>query len=285
MSGMENLHSMCLETENCTEKISLDIQSEWLNREVRTDAWIPRQVSRHDIPSLLLINDGQLMEELGLADLLETALRARKIRPLVCIAIHAGSERKQEYGTAGHPNYLDQGSKAEAYTRFVFEELLPAWRRELPWQQFHEKAFAGFSLGGLSALDITWAHPHEFSTVGVFSGSLWWRNLDQDDPAYDDDKHRIMHQLVRRGHFAPWLRFFFETGILDETSDRNGNGIIDSIDDTLGLIAELEAKGYPEQQIRYLELSDGRHDVATWARAMPLFLEWAFPSSVNAIRG
>ena len=58
--------------------------------------------------------------------------------------------------------------------------------------------------------------------------------------------------------------------------DRNNNGIIDSIDDTLGLIDDLISKGYDKQAIRYLELKDGRHDIATWARAMPVFLKWGW---------
>ncbi|MEO8416960.1 MAG: esterase, partial [Ginsengibacter sp.] len=75
----------------------------------------------------------------------------------------------------------------------------------------------------------------------------------------------------------PWLKFFFETGTLDETADRNNNGIIDSIDDTLSLIEELVTKGYnPSGDIRYLEIKDGRHDVATWGRAFPEFLKWGW---------
>ena len=70
------------------------------------------------------------------------------------------------------------------------------------------------------------------------------------------------------------------TGTHDETSDRNNNGIIDSIDDTLDLIRELEAKGYQRKtDIEYLELADGRHDVPTWGRAMPAFLQWGWPGN------
>jgi hypothetical protein len=106
---------------------------------------------------------------------------------------------------------------------------------------------------------------------------LWWRNIDQEEKDYDDDKHRIMHQQIRNGDFHPGQRFFFQCGNMDETKDRNNNGIIDSIDDTIDLIKELEAKGYSrDKDISYLELSDGRHDIPTWARAMPTFLEWAF---------
>jgi enterochelin esterase-like enzyme len=62
--------------------------------------------------------------------------------------------------------------------------------------------------------------------------------------------------------------------------DRNNNGIIDSIDDTLGLIGELEQKGYKRgTDIEYLELPDGRHDVPTWARAFPDFLKWGWPAN------
>ena len=61
--------------------------------------------------------------------------------------------------------------------------------------------------------------------------------------------------------------------------DRNNNGIIDSIDDTLGLIEELEKKGYKnEKDIRYVNYEDGKHDVKTWGRAMPAFLKWGWGS-------
>jgi hypothetical protein len=86
-----------------------------------------------------------------------------------------------------------------------------------------------------------------------------------------------MHARIREGAYYPWLKFFFETGTLDETEDRNNYGIIDCIDDTIGLIGELEQKGYKRQSdIEYLELKDGRHDIVTWAVAMPVFLKWGW---------
>ena len=64
---------------------------------------------------------------------------------------------------------------------------------------------------------------------------------------------------------------------MDETKDRNQNGIIDSIEDTLDLIKELVAKGYdPAKDIYYTEMKEGRHDIATWAKAMPEFLKWGW---------
>jgi enterochelin esterase-like enzyme len=251
------------------------IESEWLLREVKLDFYLPRNVSDPSRLDLLLINDGQNMKELGLEAMLEQLYAAQAIDPLVAVAIHAGEERKMEYGVAGHPDYLGRGTKAGSYQSFILKEVLPFIRDTYHLPSFRQKAFAGFSLGGLSALDIVWRYPGEFTTAAVFSGSLWWRSIDQTEKTYDDHLHRIMHQVIRNGNYQPGLKFFFQCGNKDETKDRNQNGIIDSIDDTQDLIKELIAKGYdPHKDIHYLEMPDGRHDIPTWARAMPHFLKW-----------
>ena len=65
--------------------------------------------------------------------------------------------------------------------------------------------------------------------------------------------------------------------IADSGDDKNKNGIIDSIEDTRDLIQELVDKGYEvHEDIAYLEMEDGSHDVPTWARAFPDFFKWAF---------
>jgi enterochelin esterase-like enzyme len=171
---------------------------------------------------------------------------------------------------------MNRGSRAKYHRKFLMQELIPFVLGKYKLSGVHEMAYAGFSLGGLSALDVAWKYPKIFSKVGVFSGSLWWRLRDLDDE-YNEDTDRIMHKLIREGAYHKGLKFFFQTGNLDEKMDRNNNGIIDSIDDTLGLIAELEAKGYEKKEdIKYLELPDGRHDVPTWARAFPDFLIWGW---------
>jgi enterochelin esterase-like enzyme len=244
---------------------------------VEIDVYLPGGVPDRRETSLLLLNDGQDLARLGLVEMLDELYSRDVLRPLLCVGIHAGEERKMEYGTAGRPDYAGRGAKAEAYTRFILSELLPAIRCRYHAAEFPEKAFAGFSLGALSAMDIVWNHPGEFSTAGLFSGSFWWRRRDKSDPGYDEHADRIMHAAVRAGRCYPGLKFFFECGTEDETEDRNGNGVIDSIDDTQDLMKELVAKGYDaSRDIRYVEIAGGRHDVGTWARAMPEFLLWAF---------
>lgn len=256
------------------------IRSRFLHRDVKIDFFIPPDNEADPYAALLLINDGQDMATMGFDRILDDLYHNGAIRPLLCCAIHAGTERRMEYGTQLYPDYKNRGNKAAAYTAFILEELIPLARKSYNrGQSFGEYAYAGFSLGGLSALDIAWNRPDIFSKAGVFSASLWWRSLDQEDPLYDDDKHRIMHQQIRNGSATPGLRFFFQCGALDEMKDRNQNGVIDSIDDTLDLIHELEAKGYKRgRDIIYLELPEGRHDVPTWGLAMPLFLQWGWPA-------
>ena len=257
-------------------KESALLESAHLQRYVTVDFYLPVNVQHPEGMSLLLINDGQDMEKAGLENILQDLTEEDAIRPVLCVAIHAGEQRKLEYGTAGIPDFKGRGSKAALYTLFIFEELLPYIRNTYHVFSFRKRIFAGFSLGALSALDIVWNHPHEFSGVGVFSGSLWWRTRDQDDEDYSDDTDRIIHQQVRNGEPAPWLRFFFQCGAMDEKKDRNNNGIIDSIDDTLDLIKELKNKGYTDENIHYLLLEDGKHDVETWGKALPYFLKWMF---------
>ncbi len=245
-----------------------------LGRDVTFDCYLPP--GKLEGASLLLINDGQDLRTMDFSQILEKTRASVILEPLFCIGIHCAPDRKNEYGTGRYLDYKGRGAKAGLYHRFILDELLPFIRLTYHIHSFKEKAFAGFSLGGLSALDIVWQHASEFTKVGVFSGSLWWRDKDQDDLDFDEDKNRIMHRLIREGEYAPWLKFFFEVGTKDEVADRNKNGIIDSIDDTQSLIEELNSIGYVKNDIHYLELQDGGHDISTWAKALPDFLRWGW---------
>ena len=251
------------------------IASQYLERDVLIDAYLPSDISIPEHINLLLINDGQDLIKMPFDNILNELVANNEIEPLICIGIHCGPERKREYGTAYSADYEGRGDKAGLYSKFIFDELMPFIRKTFNAPSFKTKSFAGFSLGGLSALDIVWNHCNEFSKAGIFSGSLWWRRKAYGE-GYNDETDRLMHLQILSGSFYPWLKFFFQCGAMDETADRNNNGVIDSIDDTLDLIVELKAKGYTDEHIQYYELADGTHDVATWARALPDFLKWGW---------
>lgn len=251
------------------------LTSDYLERDVIVDAYLPKNILLPEQLPVLFINDGQDLLKMPFDEILDEAITGSSVSPIICFGIHCGEERKLEYGTAYSQDYKGRGSKAGLYNKFLFDELLPYIRKQYNMPNFKEKAFAGFSLGALGALDIVWNNASEFTKVGVFSGSLWWRRRAY-DAGYNDETDRLMHLQVRKGTFHPWLKFFFECGTEDEKADRNENGVIDSIDDTLDLIVELKAKGYTDQHILYHEMPGGRHDVKTWAEALPAFLKWGW---------
>jgi enterochelin esterase-like enzyme len=260
------------------ETITIDtkvIYSEFLERDVTVDVYLPKGINRFESINLLLINDGQDLPKMPFSDILEKLYLEDAIEPIMCVGIYCGINRSMEYGTQYTVDYKGRGSRAGLYKKFVFDELLPYLKSEYNLKSFKEKAFAGFSLGGLSALDLVWNDSDEFARAGVFSGSLWWRRKGYDE-GYEDEKDRIMHLQVQKDRYRQGLKFFIQTGTSDETADRNNNGIIDSIDDAIDLIAALKEKGYSDDEIKYVELEDGTHNVETWGRVFPDFLKWGW---------
>lgn len=262
-----------METEQMDELMieNIELQSRYLKRTVKIDLY--QNDAGSERCSLLLVNDGQDLVKMGFNNI----LRKLSLKPLVIAAIHCGEDRKNEYGMSEGPDYKGWGAKAASYENFVMNELLPFLQNRYSSITFTDTSFAGFSLGGLSALDIAWNHSAIFSKTGIFSGSLWWRSVDKDDRDYDPWKHRMMHHHMKESEMQKGFKFFFECGELDESEDRNKNGVIDSIDDTIDLMRILIRKGYREgSDIRYLQMPDGRHDVTSWAKAFPSFLKWGF---------
>ncbi|MBP7483412.1 MAG: hypothetical protein KA788_12815 [Lacunisphaera sp.] len=226
---------------------------------------------------LLLALDGQAMPQWRLAETLDALVGAGAIEPVVVAAVPASAQRMDEYGTAGRLDFAGRGKRAKALQDLLAGEVLP-WLRE----RHHVAPDAartgifGASLGGLCALDTAWRRPQVFGLAGIFSGSLWWRA--DDSSAAAQQASRIMHRQVRATASQPALRLWFQAGTCDETEDRDGNGVIDAIQDTTELVDELVAKGFRRGvDVVYHESEGGEHHESTWARELPVFLQWACP--------
>lgn len=269
-------------TINSQKEISWDkhriegIHSTMLDRVVNVEVFTPPSFksSSQSLP-VLILNDGQDSETMNLLEILNQLQKDEEISPFIVAGVFCG-DRIQEYGVASKPDYKKRGSKAKAYSRFVIEHLLPTLSHRFRVDLNHpQNAIAGYSMGGLSAMDIAWNHPEYFPRMGAFSGSFWWRKKGLDQGYSEHD--RIIHGLIRKSRIRKGMKFWFMAGTEDEKADRNKNGIIDAIDDTLDLIAELIKLGYkPYYDVAYYEVKGGKHDVPTWGRAMPEFLKWAY---------
>lgn len=247
-------------------------------------ALAPREVRVHVPPGgahsgmpVLVALDGQNMVAWRLDEAIAAlAAKGGHELPLV-VAIPAGPDRLAEYGLAGLPDYAGRGGKAAEFQRFVVEVVLPVVQsRYAVTTEPARTGVMGSSLGGLAAFDLAWRHPAVFGFAGIFSGSFWWRG-DSTSPAARQQS-RLAHRRVREAPSPPRLRLWFEAGTKDETDDRDGNGVIDAIQDTTELIDELERRGFRRgADLRYVELAGGGHNEATWARALPEFLDWVLP--------
>jgi iron(III)-enterobactin esterase len=271
--GQEILKFISVKKTNFLEVWEASITSKKLKRQVDLSIIIPTG-SKGDVP-ILLMNDGQDIPSLNYVQTLDSLFLSKKVTPFITVGIHANQDRMAEYGTVSQPDSKGRGAKAKAFSDFIMAELVPNLKKN---EKFKSENFiyAGFSLGGLSAIDIAWANPKIFKKVGVFSGSLWWRQKEL-DKGYTDEKDRIMHNIIRGTSVKPNLKIWLEAGTNDEKSDRNQNGIIDAIDDTLDLIKELKIKGFNENKdVFYQEIIGGEHNQKTWGKIMPDFLIWAF---------
>ena len=226
--------------------------------------------------NLLILNDGQDMDQLRIKSIVDSLYDVKKLEPLLIVGIQAG-DRMKEFGVSGMPDYEGRGNRADKYAAFIHNELYYFIKKKAGVRKFNSIAIAGNSLGGLSALDIAWDHSDRFDMVGVFSGSFWWRNLDAADSSYSDLNNRIMISKIRSSKKRPHLKYWFYSGNMEETNDRDHDGVIDVTDDTRDLAELIQRKNIcPPGDIICKVDQEGKHDYTSWSRQMPAFLLWAF---------
>lgn len=250
------------------------LKSTWLQRKVQLEILIPpgRLTSE---TGLLMLNDGQDLEKLDLQNSINQMNFHRLMHPFVTVAIHCG-ERKSEYGVSGYPDYLLRGAKANLYENFVKEELLPFIEKKTGKVYNTAQTYiAGCSLGGLSAFDIAISNQDLFGGAGVFSGSFWWRSKGYSAGYSEND--RIIFNKLKKVELNKDFRCWLMAGTDDERNDRNRNGVIDSVDDTLDIYDLLCSKvSISNENIALKIVRGGRHNTKTWEEIFPEFLLHAF---------
>ena len=236
---------------------------------------------------VLYVNDGQDFTALNFKNILANLYSSRTIEKIIVVGIDATGNRLNEYGTIdsnGHSVVCFSsagqiGNKAKEYTAFLTEEVMPYINKNFRSQTGAENtAIMGSSLGGLSAFNIAWMKPTLFGRVGAFSGSFWWRGYAGNNPTGEQiNQSRIMQYLVKLSTKRAGMKFWFEAGTNDETGDRDGDGIIDAIDDTKDLMLALKTLGYVENQdYVYVQVGGGQHNQLTWSQVLDDFLIWCY---------
>jgi len=254
---------------------------------------------------VLYINDGQDMAAVGLRETLAALHGDGTIRPVVVVAIDMLHDRMGTYGLSdraagrsmpGDSRFGPVGTRAHEYSEWVAKTLVPYIDAHYRTRaKPAERAILGWSLGGLNAFNLGWQYPEVFGRVGAFSPSFWLA-ADRSGPAAIQ-RTRLAQQMVDAATPRKGERFFFAVGNAEETDDRDGDGVIDAVDDTRDLVQGwhdadgttrkgLAQQGYSfdtdwattphRTDVAYVLLPDGQHNQASWARMLPLFLHWAY---------
>lgn len=256
---------------------NLELFSSSLQRTVSIEFIQNEAFDEHLPPVLLILNDGQDLIRLKLGDTLNELSESHSLPKIIVAAVTAG-QRKSEFGVSGMPDYLNRGAKASDYESFIVNELIPHIESLAGWHfPAACTAIAGTSLGGLSALDIATSHPGRFGIAGVLSGSLWWRSRSYEEGYLETD--RIIFSKMRRISLPPYFKCWLMAGTNDECHDRNANGVIDAVDDTIDMYELLVSQSHlphPGEKIRLQIVDGGTHDTGTWENAYRDFILFAF---------
>jgi len=75
------------------------VYSDFLERDVIVDAYLPTlPVAAKDV-ALLLVNDGQDLRKMDFASIIDPLIASGTIEPIVVLGLHCGTDRMMEYGT------------------------------------------------------------------------------------------------------------------------------------------------------------------------------------------
>lgn len=257
---------------------------------------------------VLYLNDGQDSEAVGLEPTLRDLLSKGAIAPLIVVAIGMPKDRMGAYGLSdrraarslvGDSRFGPVGKRAQAYSHWLAESLVPCIdARFRTLRKPGGRAILGWSLGGLNAFSLGWQYPEAFGIVGAFSPSFWLSSERGDAVAVQ--RTRLTQRMVDTGAPRRQPRIWIAVGGHEETDDRDGDGIIDVVDDARDLIngyrgngialrglrqwgytSNLDARDQPSatDTAAFRLVIDGEHNQASWMRELPEFLAWAFPAT------
>ena len=263
-----------------------DLSVPALGQNVRIEVILPPGYSaktKRRYPSLY-VNDGQDADAVALKQTLQRLYAENGIAPVIVVAVSAPPDRMAIYGFSdsgkrqslpAQSRFGPVGANAHAYSEWLALELVPEIdRRFQTIRKPQARAILGWSLGGASAFNIGWNYPGIFSRVGGFSPSFWLSTLS------GDASGRLAPKLIAGKPMPKRFAVYLAAGTAEETDDRDGDGMIDVLDDAQDVIDALSSKiRQPDRHhdFRLVRLDGGKHNQVAWKLLLPGFLQWAYP--------
>ncbi|WPB77190.1 alpha/beta hydrolase-fold protein [Archangium violaceum] len=218
----------------------------------------------HDGQNLMDATTAPYKAEWNVDETAHELVGAGKVDALIIVGIYNTSDRGPEYTQVPDARYPEvdgaNGGRADAYGQFIVNELKPmidGKYRTKPEAEY--TGLAGSSLGGLVTMYLGMKHPDTFTRLGVISPSVFWGNND------------IVTKVEALSGKLP-LRIWVDIGTKEGSSSQ------ETVEDTRLLRDALKNKGWVlDNDLKYTEVEEGRHNEASWSARFGSVLEYLFP--------
>ena len=250
------------------------VPSRFLPRKRDIIVWLPPDYE--DNPKkrypVLYMHDGQNLmdkataysgEEWRVDEAAQQLVQAGDVEPIIIVGIYNTEDRFAEYTQVKDTGEFAQhgGGNADAYGRFIVEELKPMIDRTFRTKEDPETTgLAGSSLGGLVTMYLGVKYPNVFRRLAVVSPSVFWANKD------------IVTRVKALKKKQP-LKIWMDIG----TEESKGSQ--ETVDDARLLRDTLVAEGWVAgKDLKYVEVAGAVHSESAWADRIDDVLKYLYPT-------
>ena len=208
--------------------------------------------------NLLLFNDAAVMEKIEVKKILDSLNHLKLLQPLVIVGING--KNNADYGLSELAKISD--SKADKFSSFVINELLPYIKKKTVIRKFNSVAIFGNSLSGVSAFDIAWQNADKIDKAGIFSGDFNYLINSKKDSS------NIVIETIRASRKRPDLDYWIYA------ASGNDSTIIKNSMSLTEIIKKKNADKIAGNEFIFND--KGENDIATLRSRFAGFLLWAF---------
>lgn len=196
-------------------------------------------------------------EEWGADEAHDQLLKAKKIIPVVIVAIGNSAGRMYEYTPDKDPNY-SSGGGLHKLEMMIQQEIEPALRKKYSIKKGPKnRGIMGSSLGGLAAFHLALRHPDRYGVVGVISPSFWWNKRSTLTAIKKVKKLKRAHRM--------WM----------DMGTKEGDGAT-PVRDLKDVAAQLRKKGYKASELKIFIDKNATHSEPSWRKRLPRVLSFLY---------
>ena len=177
-----------------------------------------------------------------------------RMRETILVAVSNTNDRLREYLPDG--DTLDTGGNANAYTRFLLENVMPTLNTNYrPLADAPTTLTAGSSMGGLVSDYLGFSHPNRFGGIGIFSPAYWTA------PKWVAQRDAAVK--------LPLRRYFYMGTAEGSDSNKYWRDALQAYD------SWMKAGHVVNEDLRFEGGAGEAHNEPAWSRRLPAFFAFA----------